>query len=467
MSQIKPPTARLRLLATTVLGAAMLAACNQAAPGTTQSPSAALPLTDVSSGPTALAPTADALPPAPPAPVTHLRNRDEGYAYINRAYYVDDAFADAPPDYGFDYDGSQPWVWRGENRAYRVVERLPSGDRYYYYEPGADQPYLVRDPDYAYGYDQGRLVVVYDSRGRLLADDQAARRADYAGRYLYRARTLYQAAQRDNRQAVARDAWSQRRAAIQDDRARLDTQRRDDAQWRDYDQQHAAQEQARWTDERARRQAEASRQDQNGPGRGGDRQRADNGRPPMTLPGQQQPGPTPQSPPLAGPAERAQADARAAQEAQRKADQARQQAQDAQRAGAASTQQAEQARRDAGVAKAQADQAGKQAAAAEQAKAQAQKQADIQASRMAEQKAHAEHNAQVQAAQAAAQQRKGQEQAQAQAKAQQVAAQKAADLARHQQHTADVQKAQEARDAAKAAAAREKDKQQQQQPPPH
>jgi hypothetical protein len=112
--------------------------------------------------PIAPAPAASALPPAPPVQVGRLSDPQDTYAYADEADSENNAFGDAPPDYTVDYGGTQPWIWRGDDQSERVAEPLPSGGyRYYYYQPGAQYPYLVRDPEYSYGYDSrlaaGRL----------------------------------------------------------------------------------------------------------------------------------------------------------------------------------------------------------------------------------------------------------------------------------------------------------------------
>src|SRR5262249_9075426 len=83
------------------------------------------------------------------------------------------------PDYAFDDDGVRPWVWRSDDGYQRVAEPVPGGERYYYYQPGADEPFYVQDPDYGYGYAGGALVVLYDRAGRAIRPD---RRATLAGR---------------------------------------------------------------------------------------------------------------------------------------------------------------------------------------------------------------------------------------------------------------------------------------------
>jgi hypothetical protein len=128
--------------------------------------------------------------------------RAERYRYIDRAAEYNRGFASTPPDYTVEYQGTRPWVWRSNNGAYRVVERLPQGQRDYYYQPGSDQPFYVSDPQGGYAYDNGNLVAAYDRDGLPLADAYAERRADAAAAYYDRARALYRAAQYERRQAA-------------------------------------------------------------------------------------------------------------------------------------------------------------------------------------------------------------------------------------------------------------------------
>jgi hypothetical protein len=242
-----------------------LAACNRSdqASQSSQAPAplAALPLADSSAPAIAPAPAASALPPAAPIRVGRLANRRDSYAFADQAYALNNAFGDAPPDYGIDYGGTQPWVWRSNDNAMRVAEPLPGGgDRYYYYEPGADYPYLVRDPSYTYGYDNGVLVVIYDQSGHALPEGEYQSRRDYASRFYARGRGLYDAAQQqDQRRAVAQGNWSARRNQFADEQSRWSSAQANDSEWRDYHQAHEQQEQAQWSDERYRREAEAAR----------------------------------------------------------------------------------------------------------------------------------------------------------------------------------------------------------------
>ncbi|WP_309643816.1 hypothetical protein [Phenylobacterium sp.] len=143
------------------------------------------------------------------------RPTDDGYSYAERAYEMDRAFYQSPPDYAFSYDDAQPWVWESQDDWRMYAEPLKVGYRYYYYEPGEPYPYFVRDPDYGYGYDQGGLLVtVYDSRGALLPAPYLSRNADRAGRYLARARTLRDASASARRITVTDERWVNRRSSF-------------------------------------------------------------------------------------------------------------------------------------------------------------------------------------------------------------------------------------------------------------
>ena len=157
----------LAILLTTALCGLTLTACDksavngQAPAPSNAPPPGAMPLdpnaTGVAYSP---APSAGALPAAPPARRIAPRPGAARYDYVNRAAELNSAFADSPPDYAVNYQGARPWYWRARDGAYRVVENTPDGARYYYYNAGEDQPYLVRDSRYAYGFDQGGLAVI-------------------------------------------------------------------------------------------------------------------------------------------------------------------------------------------------------------------------------------------------------------------------------------------------------------------
>lgn len=209
--------------------------------------------------PAAQAPAAAAVAPAPPAAVAASPAPTAQYQYVDQAASMSAAFADTPPDYTVDYQGTRPWIWRSGSGAYRIVEAIPGGERYFYFMPGSPTPFLVRDPSFTYAYDDGRLVVVYDSGGRPLAPSLAARQAAMAGRYLARARSLYVAAVRERHQAAYAADWQARRASIVGQQQQWRVQQQQNQVWRAWHDQHAAIQQAPFDRERAQRQAYAAR----------------------------------------------------------------------------------------------------------------------------------------------------------------------------------------------------------------
>ena len=244
-----------------------LAACQKSAnqvatnPADAPAPLAAMALTSDSALPPA-APATSALPAAPPIRTATLAgSQDESYAYVDRAYEVNHGFGDAPPDYAFDYDGGQPWAWRSDEGYERVDEPVNGGDRDYYYEPNSDDPYLVRDDDYSYGYRGGILVVVYDREGRALPPSEYSRYSDRAGRLYFRARELRAAEQHQPHRGVGRTPWEQRRGVMIADHHAWAAQQQSNPDWRTYHDQSAPQY-AVFDAMRARREAEAVRVDQ-------------------------------------------------------------------------------------------------------------------------------------------------------------------------------------------------------------
>jgi hypothetical protein len=224
------------------LAALALAACGQQNAG----PSAASqPLAPPSPAETAPAPVASALPPAPPAPVRYAP-LGQRYTPLDDAYAMSQTYADAPPDYAFDYDGDAPEAWGSRDGVVRVGERVPGGWRDYYYQPGSDTPYLVRDPDYAYGFDEGQLVVIYDSRGRALPPQWADRQAGLAGRYLARGRDLWRAARERRRMEIEAQVWREQQADQERQRRYWAETRDADPDWRAYHDQHETAARDRW-----------------------------------------------------------------------------------------------------------------------------------------------------------------------------------------------------------------------------
>jgi len=217
----------------------------------------ALPLTTGPATAVVTAPAASALPAAPRVRIGRVTNPSDRYAYVDRATEMSDAIGQAPPDYGFDYDGVHPWVWRGSNREVRLVEPVEGGYRYYFYRPGASEPYLVRDTRYSYGFSDGQLVIVYDNDGRALPPEYVDRRADDASRYFARATALYDASLRRERRSVNAANWAARRDELDAERSRLEAQQNQQDDWRSYHAQHEAEDQAYWRGERDQRDRSA------------------------------------------------------------------------------------------------------------------------------------------------------------------------------------------------------------------
>ncbi len=203
-------------------------------PATTLPPlPASLPLSSAPpSGPIQLAPPVAELPRARPLQYGYVPP-DEDYAWIDRADLLFDTLDDAPPDYGFYYDGCDPWAWETADGYEVVAEPIYDGYRYYYYEPGAYEPFLVRDPYYSYGYGDGRLVAVY-AGGRLLGQGEAARQAEAASRYWARGQALRRADQPGDRHPVSAPLWAQRRPFVAQARQQWDQARAQDPAWRQY-----------------------------------------------------------------------------------------------------------------------------------------------------------------------------------------------------------------------------------------
>ena len=87
---------------------------------------------------------------------------DADYQWIDDADALLDAIGDSPPDFTFSYDRNDIWGWRTGAGHEIYAEPLGGGAiRYYYFEPGSREPFLVQDEDFAFGYRPGgRLVVV-------------------------------------------------------------------------------------------------------------------------------------------------------------------------------------------------------------------------------------------------------------------------------------------------------------------
>ncbi|MDQ2878814.1 MAG: hypothetical protein M3R41_07045, partial [Pseudomonadota bacterium] len=153
---------------------------------------ATLPLAQGPATTSKLAPAVAALPTRSIRTVRVANPRD-AYAYAEDAYDFGNVVHGAPPDYTFDDNGVEPLAWQGYDNSRTFAEPVDGGYRYYYYRPGEEEPYFIRDPDYGYGYDDGQLAVVYAHDGAIVPYDDYGPRLDHAGRYLARADALYAA----------------------------------------------------------------------------------------------------------------------------------------------------------------------------------------------------------------------------------------------------------------------------------
>jgi hypothetical protein len=245
--------------------AVLLSGCKpgaqQAAAAEAPPPLAALPLTDASAPQGQPGPVAVDLPYARPARLGPPVPAADDYAYLDRAYFLNDAFGEAPPDYGFYYaDDETPWVWETDDGYFRYAEFLPYGVRYYYFEPGYDYPFLIRDPDYAYAFADGELVAMYDDDDDFVPVEDLQLHAPIAGREFARAVAMYRESGR-NREPVTLAAWTSRRGQIASNLANWRQLEARQSAWRSYHQTHLGAEQAHWAPETFRRAAETARVD--------------------------------------------------------------------------------------------------------------------------------------------------------------------------------------------------------------
>ncbi|HEX6860570.1 MAG TPA: hypothetical protein VF138_10285 [Caulobacteraceae bacterium] len=177
-----------------------------------------------------LAPAYEALPPAPRSVPVAYAPAPVAQQYWDDAYLTSADYYNQPPSY-FNYAGATPLVWNAPNAngdlVTRIVEAVVGGGlREYFYDQGSDNPYFVRDPQYAYAYDDaGRLVAVYDPYGRPLSQSLAMQRVPYASRYLLRADNLRDAAVQAALVRLAPDVWQTQRTLLVRDLDDNDTER--------------------------------------------------------------------------------------------------------------------------------------------------------------------------------------------------------------------------------------------------
>jgi len=235
-----------------LLAGAGLAACQPSASSSAAAPPpSALPLSTTSAAPLSDAPDASALPAAAAAPVAAPADPSDAYASADQAMSMSDAFGDSPPDYAVSDSGVTPWVWTASDNSIRVAEAVAGGERYYYYAPGADQPFYVQDTDQGYSFEDGKLVAVFDHSGHPVPLGASAA---LAGRFLARGEALRQSVTSAPHQPVAASNWQAQRGAIAAQRAASDQEAKSDPAWSAYHSQHQAAEQAHWATDAASRE---------------------------------------------------------------------------------------------------------------------------------------------------------------------------------------------------------------------
>lgn len=197
------------------------------------------------------------LPPAAPAQVAY-DPPERGYQWAERAYGLQRAVYDTPPDYGFAYEDVEPYVWETEDEWALYAEPWEDDYRYYYYEPGAAYPYFVRDDDYGYAFGPtGALVAVFYPDGRYAPQDLAYRLAPVAGRYWARGQGLRRTAWQAPRRRIDERVWVEQAPRVTRSADPWLQAARDDRAWRAWRERDDDRELRRFAQETRRRQAEA------------------------------------------------------------------------------------------------------------------------------------------------------------------------------------------------------------------
>jgi hypothetical protein len=151
-------------------------------------------------------------PPAPP-PLPAWQPVEADYRWIDDGYALLDAIGDAPPDFAFTYAGGDAWGWRTRTGHEVYAEPLydrsgrQAGLRYYYFDPRANAPFLVQDGPLAFGFADGRMVMVYDRDGRVLAPGERDGYWSLAGLLHSRGRAIRDAARYQDRWDAADAGW--------------------------------------------------------------------------------------------------------------------------------------------------------------------------------------------------------------------------------------------------------------------
>lgn len=177
----------------------------------------------------------------------------DDYRWIDRARALWNAVGDAPPDYGFGFDGGTPSAWETRDGYWVVVEDRAEGTRTYFFAPGERGPFLVRETDRSFGYAAGHVAAVYDGAGTLLPRYLGARWLDEGEDLYRRGRRLRDALLDRQWQPVDTTSWVNLNLFF------LGIDQRWDSGWRYRAQDaQALADQRRWAEEAARRAAMAS-----------------------------------------------------------------------------------------------------------------------------------------------------------------------------------------------------------------
>jgi len=201
--------------------------------------------------------TAAELPYAEPARVDYYEP-SRGYQWAERAYGLQRTFYDAPPDYGFYYDDVEPYVWETADDWALYAEPWGADYLYYYYEPGAEFPYFVRDYQYGYAFaPTGVLIAVFDIGGRYLSRDVVYSVAPVAGRYYARGHDLRRASREARRVQVDDRVWVTEGPRVSRSAGSWLRAARDDKAWRQWRERDGDRELQRFQPETRRREAAA------------------------------------------------------------------------------------------------------------------------------------------------------------------------------------------------------------------
>ncbi|MDH7975794.1 hypothetical protein QH494_26725, partial [Sphingomonas sp. AR_OL41] len=136
-------------------------------------------------------------PPAPPPPPPAAIEDIGDYRWIDDADALANAFGESPPDFSFRFASNgtwdTDWAWQARDGHMMIVEPIADQRRSYFYAPGADYPFLIRDGYFSYGFDGDGLVVVYDDNGRAVPWRRDDMRSVSAGRLFARGIALRRA----------------------------------------------------------------------------------------------------------------------------------------------------------------------------------------------------------------------------------------------------------------------------------